>query len=163
MYTFALSWLYFSSLIYPGGLLVQHYDLYATATVNISKHFDLHVPSSFMDRDFNPDIDTVYPLHPRRRFQYISISYMLSSSAARHLVSLVEAHGIVSAPDFMLMKLLDLVSGCYTLNPLLIAYPVPENSLQPHSDDTDIQTVNEQVTGAPAPYTKTPWIFRMWF
>ena len=137
--------------------MVQHYDIYSTTTKNVTLRFDTHLPSFASGMDFSPEVDTVYPISRRRRFFYTAVSYILSSSAARHLVSLVEAHGIVTAADVTLMKLMDLVAGCYTLNPLLIGYPVPEDAMQ-HSDDTDIQNSQLRVNNAPMmPITK-PWM-----
>jgi hypothetical protein len=44
----------------------------------------------------------------------------MSSEAARTLVKLVDERGFVVPAPRVLMKLLDLVSGCYATNPVLI-------------------------------------------
>jgi hypothetical protein len=64
-------------------------------------------------------MDDIPPPQPRRRFPYLATSYIMSSEAARTLVKLVDERGFVAPVQYVLMKLLDLVSGCYTANPVL--------------------------------------------
>jgi hypothetical protein len=76
-------------------------------------------------------MDSIPPSQPRRRFPYESTSYIMSSHAARVLVRLVEERGFVVPARFVLMKLLDLIDGCYTSYPFLVEFEKSMISLLP--------------------------------
>ena len=132
--------------MYIGGLLNPQDQ--RTATVNVNDHFRRHVPSTAFYGNYDPEIDRIYPIQPRNRFLYTTISYMLSSEAARVLVDIVDQYSFVTAADSMLIKLQDLVPGCYVTSEMLVNTTMPADLSLATSDDSDIQ-FEKRLTGAP--------------
>ena len=85
---------------------------------HVNAHFDQHI-ATVSEGNYD-SMDDIPPSQPRRRFPYLATSYIMSSEAARTLVKLVDERGFVVPAQFVLIKLLDLVSGCYTANSLLV-------------------------------------------
>ncbi len=103
-----------------GGLRDSNKDSYELATRRVSNHFDQH---KFRIVSANHDsMDHIDPSQPRKRFPYGSIGYVISSNAARILVELVKNKTFVVPAGFVVMKLMDLVDGCYTARPQLIGF-----------------------------------------
>ena len=64
------------------------------------------------------------------------------------MIALVQKHGFIHAVDFMLIKLLDLIDGCYTANPLIALHPQPVHGVL-HAEDSDIQNDVSYIAGGP--------------
>ena len=103
--------------MYIGGIQKGNEQKYAQRVQHVNAHFDQHVAS--VTDGFFDSMDDIPPSQPRRRFPYLAISYIMSSEAARTLVTLVDERGFVVPASFVLMKLLDLVAGCYRAHPYL--------------------------------------------
>ncbi len=74
---------------------------------------------------------------------------MLSSEAARVLVDIVDQYSFVNAADLMLIKLQDLVPGCYVTSEMLVNTTMPADPSLATSEDSDIQFEKQRLTGAP--------------
>ncbi len=160
-----------SALVFLGGVVEQRELLtdHHNVTRPVNKHFREHIPAPLYDSErplplynaYIPAVDDVIPLEPRRIFFYTGIAYMLSSSAARELISMVSEKGLAVANDMLVMRLLDrIVPGCYVVDPLLVRVPPSVRTDRIHADDTDIQDGFSPVTGAPpksGPFPD-PWI-----
>jgi hypothetical protein len=122
--------------------------LYPLSVKAVNKHFDTHVPTRFFERLFDEEIDEIYPIVERKRFGYTALAYVLSPQAAQKLLSLVGTSRRVPMNDLVLIKLLDLMQGCYTANPLLVITPKTSKPALLHADDSDLQYDHETVKGA---------------
>ncbi len=107
----------FSLFVYIGGVLKANEAAYAQKVRHVNDHFDQHIPT--ITNGNHDSMDHLLSSQPRRRFSYAATSYIMSSEAARRLVKLVEDKGFNVPTAYVLMKLLDLVDGCYTAYPYL--------------------------------------------
>ncbi len=106
----------------------------------VTSHFARHTARVFSG--MHDTMDSTPPTLPRRRFPYDSTAYAISSNAARKLVHLVATKQFVSPTPMVLVKLLDLVDGCYTLQPLLASPKViPHMICAPFYDDVALVPV----------------------
>jgi hypothetical protein len=128
------------------------------STKKVNDHFFQHIPTTFFYRMYDPAMDRVFPIVPRRRFGYTAISYMISSEATRVLVDLVDRNGLNSTPDPIIVKLLDLIPGCYVVLPLLVHLPKTTKKELLHADDSDLWYSHDTIPGAPFIAHPTSWI-----
>ena len=105
------------SFVYIGGMQNGNEYEYTQRVEHVNAHFDQHI--AMLSEGNYDSMDDIPPSQPRRRFPYLATSYIMSSEAARTLVQLVDKRGFVVPAQYVLMKLLDLVSGCYTAYPCL--------------------------------------------
>ncbi len=144
--------------MFIGGLIHFHTQGQRTLTVDVNDHFRKHVPTTGFYGNFDPEIDRIYPIQPRNRFLYTAISYMLSSEAARVLVDIVDQYSFVTAADSMLIKLQDLVPGCYVTSEMLVNIPMPADLSLATSDDSNIKFEKQRLTGAPDIAPPASWM-----
>ena len=126
--------------------------LYQLSVSHINSHFDQHIPSTFFQQIYDPEIDRIHPSVPRRRFFYTAIGYALSSQGARVLLDLVEQYGIRVSADLFLLKLLDLPNTqdtCYTLHPVLVDMPQNRLETQATIQESEISSDGLVIYGAP--------------
>ncbi len=138
---------YYSALVFIGGVLDINQKYLQSSTRAVNPSFDEHILRSAW-KQFDPEVDLVYPTTPRKRFMYTALSYMLSSAAARYLVNHVDTHGFISVADFTLVKLLDLIPGCYATHTQLVLVPKTTKD-EIAADDSDVQRNSAPVPGAP--------------
>lgn len=141
-------------LVFIGGILQYHEALYPSSVRHINSHFDQHIPTLNFPREFDAEMDTIPPTVPRRRFCYTTVSYLVSSAAAKVLVDIVDTYGVIRAIDHTLHKLLDLPNvkdGCYTSNPVLVDMMPLGQKHRWHADDSDVQIDRSPIPGAPIP------------
>jgi hypothetical protein len=139
-----------STLVFLGGLVPINERFYEHSVEEHNAHFDRHIRTLIFYQLFNPMTDQVYPAEPRYRFHYTTIAYMLSSSAARTLLTMIEKWGgIFNPPDVTLITLMDVLPDTYTAYPLIVKMPKSSED-QITSEDTDLWREPKVVTGAPA-------------
>ena len=100
-----------------GGIPASNDVYFRESTVAVNSHFVEHV-ARLLDGNYD-NMDHLLPTQPRKRFWYSSRAYVMSTEAAKTLTSLVREKGFLVPTFAVLMKLLDLIDGCYTAYPML--------------------------------------------
>ena len=134
--------------MFLGGVLAFADSLYSTMTTRFNRRFDTHIPTTKVILYYDPGMDPIHVSKPRRIFPYTAVAYILSSEAARILVSLVDKYGFVQPADHMVDKLMDLTGTSYTAHPLLVVLPKPTKAVD-HADESDIQRNFYRIINAP--------------
>jgi hypothetical protein len=133
-------------------------QFYNKSVKYFNARFDRHIKTEFFHRLYAPEMDSVFPVAPRRMFGYTAIAYMLSSDAARSLVALIhEKGGFVDPADATLTRLMDMVPIVYAPRPMLVHMPPVSKVGQLHSDDSDLWYNEDTVPGAPIIKRPQPW------
>ena len=123
--------------MYIGGIKGENEQAYVQSVDHVNGHFDQHI-ATVTEGNFD-SMDDIPPSQPRRRFPYLATSYIMSSEAARTLVKLVDERGFVVPTQYVLMKLLDLVPGCYTTYPFLVSNE--HRSMSQSNDASSIDSI----------------------
>lgn len=139
-----------ADLVFLGGLHPLNDPGYRELAIRVNAHFNQHQRAFRYRHSYDPPCDKDDPnTTPRRRYPYTGIAYMLSSHGARVLVAMLEECGFIQPADIMRIKLMDLVEGAYTAEPLIVNLP-PTTKHVAHADDSDIQYEADPIRGAPA-------------
>ena len=56
--------------MYIGGVLPTNEELYNLSVEPVNDRFDRHIPNIFFKGAYDPEMDTVLPSVPRKRFHY---------------------------------------------------------------------------------------------
>jgi hypothetical protein len=104
--------------VHLGGMLSRNIDWQQKHVEAVNGHFDIHLHRDI--GDFHDPMDRHNIKKPQRRFPYSANAYIISTGAARLLAQIVdEVHFLV--PTFVVVvKLMDLMDGCYTARPMLV-------------------------------------------
>lgn len=132
-------------LLYMGGLLAINAGVYSVGTVlqPVNRAFMRHLPTQFFSHDFIDGVDRGVRGGPSRRYLYTTLSYVISSQAARAMVDMLVTHGFRRGADHTLYRLMDVFEEVYATHPLLAAQASPT--------ETDIQTDMQPVRGLDTP------------
>ena len=138
----------------------KHAYFQSMMTSWVNDYFKRHDSYTAFWSFYDPLIDRIYPIQPRNRFPYSTISYMISSEAAQYLVDHVDEHGFVTPVDMILCQFQDLMAGFYVTKEMLVNIPRPADSTRWTSEDSDILTPSSKlpIEGAPQIHKPACWM-----
>ncbi|EDQ84246.1 uncharacterized protein MONBRDRAFT_39358 [Monosiga brevicollis MX1] len=129
-----------ADVVFLGGLSSGNRAYYSQASTlrRVSRHFNLHEPTTLFHADWDPELDQGDATTPTRAFHYRPCAYILSSRAAQSLVQLVSKKGFRYSPDIMLLKAMRQWDQVYALHPLAANEP-PVDFTMAHGRDSDVE------------------------